>query len=531
MAGGHEAIVARIGDLREGEMREAKVGDTDVLLANVDGDYFAVAAACTHMGARLVDGILRRRRLICPWHHACFDVATGDVHEPPALDALPSYPVTLRGEDVVVTVPDDAPDRRQMPMAERSDADVRIFAILGGGAAGHAAAEALRQHGFGGRIVLISADPHLPYDRTIMSKDYLNGEGDRAWVPLRPDEFYAQHGIETMVDREVERVEVQDRAIHFASGGIFRYDALLVATGGTPRRLDVQQGADLPGVFTLRSYDDADAIIASMGGAAAAVVVGASFIGMEGASALTKRGLKVSVVAPEAVPFGRILGDRVGRMLQTVHEEQDVTFYLGKKVARIEGDGRVEAVVLESGERIPADLVIVGLGVSPATAVLRGIELQEDGSLKVDRWMRASVADALYAAGDIATFPLWPTWEHTRVEHWRTAQQHGRTAAQAMLKEGNGYMGVPIFWSLHFEQSIRYVGHTDAFDEIIYSGEPESRTFLAYYIKGGYVVAVSGSNRDRELAAVEELMRLQWMPSVAELRAGEIDLIALLAQA
>jgi len=530
VAEGHEAIVARIGDLGEGEMREAKVGDTDVLLANVDGDYFAVAAACTHMGARLADGILRKRRLICPWHHACFDIATGDVQEPPALDALPSYPVTLRGEDVVVTVPDDAPDRQQMPMVGQDSTDARTFAILGGGAAGHAAAEALRQHGFGGRIVLISADPHLPYDRTIMSKDYLNGDGDRSWVPLRPDDFYAQHGIETMVHREVERVEAQDRAIHFVDGEILRYDALLMATGGTPRPLGLP-GANLPGVFTLRSYDDADAIIASTGGAKAAVVIGASFIGMEGASALTKRGLKVSVVAPDAVPFESILGGRVGRMLQGVHEEQGVTFHLGKKVARIEGDERVEAVVLESGERIPADLVIVGLGVSPATAILRGIELQEDGSLKVDRRMCASAADALYAAGDIATFPLFPTWEHTRVEHWRTAQQHGRTAALAMLGEGYGYTGVPMFWSLQFAQSIRYVGHTEAFDEIIYSGEPESRTFLAFYIKGGYAVAVAGSNRDRELAVVEEMMRLQWMPSVAALRTGEVDLLAMLARA
>lgn len=517
------AVVAKVHELKDGDMKEVKVGETTVLLARLKGKFHAIGGICTHYGGNLAEGSCRGERVYCPWHMSAFNMVSGDLEEPPALDAVPRFEVRLEGEDVIVSVPEAAGDRRTQAMAQRNAAvDPRTFIILGTGAAGLAAAETLRQDGFQGRVVLITQEDRLPYDRPDLSKGYLEGANPQENLWLRPPEFFAVHDLEVLLEKKVTQVDAAAKAVTFADGATMKYDALLLATGGAARRLEVP-GAELANVFTLRSMADAGAIMAAAPKGAHAVIVGASFIGMETAGSLSKRGLKVTVVAPGPVPFQRILGPEIGRMWQQVLEENGVSFRLNARVARLEGRERVEAVILENGDRLPADLVIAGVGVKPATEMLQGVPLNPDGSVTVDQHLQAA-AD-LYAAGDIARFPDWRTGEPIRIEHWRLALQHGRVAAHNMAGKKVPFRDVPFFWSERLDIFFQYVGHASDWDEIIYQGDPASRKFLAFYVKGKRVLAVAGCQHEREMTAITELMRLDRLPSPEELRRGPVDFL------
>jgi NADPH-dependent 2,4-dienoyl-CoA reductase/sulfur reductase-like enzyme/nitrite reductase/ring-hydroxylating ferredoxin subunit len=524
-----EVQVVEVGALKDGEIKEIVVGETKVLLARAKGNYYAVGATCPHYGAPLAEGALCGERLICPWHHASFDVTTGDLLEPPALDALSRYGVRVDGGRVFVSLPDGAEDRRVPPMAERDDGrDGRVFVILGGGAAGYMAAQTLREEGFQGRVLMVTREDRLPYDRPNLSKDYLQGHAEPEWMPLRPDEFFAEHDIEVMRGREVTRVDAAARAITFSDGDTLQYDALLVATGGAPRKLPNQPDV-APNVFLLRSYADSDAIIAAAAPSARAVVIGASFIAMEVSSSLIERGCSVTVVAPQAVPFQMTLGTEIGEMFRRMHESHGVSFRLGASVARFEGASRIEAVTLGNGERLEADLVVVGVGVKPVTEFLEGVELAKDGGIVVDERLRA--ADGLYAAGDVANFPSAMSGlagERQRIEHWRTALQQGRVAARNMAGKETRYDSVPFFWTRQFDVSLGYVGHAEKWDEILFHGDLSAQNFLAFYVKGDRVLAVAAMNRDREMAALEGLMREGRTPAPDQLRGGAVGLAALL---
>jgi NADPH-dependent 2,4-dienoyl-CoA reductase/sulfur reductase-like enzyme len=289
---------------------------------------------------------------------------------------------------------------------------------------------------------------------------------------------------------------------------------LLVATGGKPRRLPFQQ-MDQENVFWLRSHDDSDAIVARAAEKARVVVIGASFIGMEVAASLRARGCRVTVVAPGAVPFEKTLGAEIGQLLQRLHELNGVTFKLGTSVSGFTGEKKLTSVILDNGERLDADFVVVGIGVKPATDFLDGLVLHQDGGVVVDEYMRA--ADGVYAAGDIAYFPNPLTGEAVRIEHWRTAMQQGRIAALNMVGKKAAYEGVPFFWTRQFDVGLLYVGHAKRWDEILYRGTVATRDFLAFYIEGGRVLAAAGMNRDQEMAAIEELMRLNQMPASDQL--------------
>ncbi len=524
---GKEVTVAGNDELRDGEMKQVSAGGTDILLARVDGRYHAVAAHCTHYGAPLAEGVLCNDRIVCPWHHACFNATTGDLEEPPALDALPHYEVRVEDESVIVAMPDEVVDRRTPAMAERdSSADARLFVILGGGAAGYAAAQALREDGFQGRVLVVTREDRPPYDRPNLSKDYLQGHAEPEWMPLRADEFYEEHEIEVLREKEVKRVRVAEREITFRDGETLHYDSLLVATGGTPRRLEIP-GSDLKGIFVLRSFGDADAIIEAVPHASHVVVIGASFIGMEAAASLAVRELSVTVVAPGEVPFEKTLGKEIGRLFQQVHEAHGVQFKLGASAVRFEGDEAVSAVVLDSGERIETKLVVIGVGVRPATDFLEGVSLQKDGGISVDAQMKAS--DHLYAAGDVAYFPSALTGERQRIEHWRTALQQGRIAAHNMAGVETAYQGVPFFWTNQFDAGLVYVGHAASWDEIIFQGDVSKQDFLAFYVKNNRVLAVAGMNHDQDMAAAEELMRLDRMPAPDQLGGKTVSLAELLA--
>lgn len=516
-----EITVAMTGEFKDGEMKQVSANGTDILLARIKGEYHAVGAHCAHYGAPLAEGALCGERLICPWHHASFDVTTGDLLEPPAFDALPRYEVRIEDQRVIAALPDEAIDRRTPPMAERdAGRDERTFVILGGGAAGYMAAQTLCEDGFQGRVLMITREDRLPYDRPNLSKDYLQGHAEPGWVPLRPDEFFTDHDIEVMRGKEVARVDAKAKIVSFKGGEQLAYDALLVAAGGEPRTLQIA-GSDLKNVLTLRSFADSDAIIAAAEQAKRAVV-----IGMEAAASLWERKLSVTVVAPDKVPFEKTLGAEVGQLFQHVHEARGVQFKLGVSAARFEGDDSVKRVVLDSGEALEADLVVVGVGVRPATDFLEGVELHNDGGVFVDRHLRA--ADGVYAAGDIAYFPSLLTGERQRIEHWRTAQQQGRAAAHNMVGKATEFDGVPFFWTRQFDAGLLYVGHAKGWDEIIYEGDVSARDFLAFYVLGNRVLAAAGMGRDRDMAALEELMRLGRMPTPARLRNGHVDFLELL---
>lgn len=523
-----EAVVANVNDLQDGEKKPVTVGETEVLLIRHNGDYFAIGAHCTHYKAPLADGVLSGDHVVCPWHNAYFSVTTGDQQEPPGLDALPRYAVKIDGDKVIVCVPEDAAPTRTPPMATYdANVDQRTFVILGAGAAGAHAAETLRVANFQGRIIMATQDDRLPYDRTWLSKDYFNGKVPREQIPLRSSEFYQDHGIEVWLNKPATRVDAQMKTIQFADGDTLVYDALLLATGGKPRQLKVP-GADLQNVFTLRSLSDCDRILETAKTAAHAVVIGSSFIGMETAAGLAQQGIKVTVVSPDSVPFEKTLGQEIGSVFQQVHEEQVVSFRLGRKVDRLEGTHKVAAAILDNGDRVPADMVIVGIGVQPATEFIDGIERHaKDHSILVDDYLQA--ADGLYAAGDIARYLDWRTDESTRVEHWRIAAQQGRIAAYNMAGKPTKFRAVPVFWTMQFKFPLRYVGHAEQWDELIVDGDLQKRQFIAFYVKDNQVLAAATSKRDTETAAISELMRLDQMPTLDQLRSG-INVVEYLVQ-
>lgn len=518
-----QAVVAQADELADGQMKQVSVEGTDVLLTRVDGQYHAVGAYCTHYGAPLATGVLSGTRVVCPWHHACFSVVSGDQEEPPGLDALPCFEVKVENGQVIVAVPEEATKQRVPGMAKPDPADQRVFAILGGGAAGAAAAEVLRQEGFKGRVVLIGAESFLPYDRTTMSKGYLAEREKQSGVrPSRSEAFYAEHGIEVLVGKRVAKVRVEARQIEFADEGTLHYDALLLATGATPRQLPVP-GAELDGVMTLRTPLDADRIAAAAQAGTKAVVIGSSFIGMECAAALRSRNVQVQVVAMEQVPFERVLGKEVGGLFKTIAEESGVVFHFNAQVDHLAGKGKVEKVVLKGGVELEADLVVVGAGVKPVTDYLEGVAKNPDGSVSVDEFMKVVGADRLYAAGDIAAFPDPLSGERIRIEHWRVAGQQGRVAARNMAGHATPFTQVPFFWTRQFNQNLRYVGHASSWDELVVDGDLGQKNFLAYYVKSGQVRAVAGAGRDKALCAIEECLRLRKMPALAALRAGGFD--------
>jgi apoptosis-inducing factor 3 len=510
--------------LQEGQMKPFELEGKSVLLARVAGQYYATGGKCAHYGAPLHEGLLRGHTVMCPWHHACYDIRSGERLEPPALNDLAHYPLRIENGMVIVALPQD---NKTEPQGKANPANQESFVIVGGGAAANAAAESLRRAGFGGKIIMLSAAPDAPLDRPNLSKDYLDGHAKPEWMPLRGDDWYAQRDIELRLNVQVRRLDPATQTLYLAQGESLHYDKLLLATGATPRTLSDVQGANLKGIYTLRSKADADAIIQAVETGKRVLVIGASFIGMEVAASLASgRDASVSVVAPEKIPFDRILGNEIGLMFQKEHESQGVQFYLGDTVAAFtEKDGAVSGVQLKSGKTLEADFVVVGIGVAPTTEFLRdsGLRLDEkDGSVRVDNHLQSSHAN-IFAAGDIARYG---DAAGTRIEHWRVAQQHGIVAAQNMLgKNQDVRERVPFFWTSQWGLTLNYVGHAEKWDEIIYRGSPEQKDFLAFYVSGGKLLAAAGCNRDQDLIAIEFLLQHNRLLSTDQMRDERFSLV------
>ncbi len=498
----HEVEVAVLEAVEPGGMKQVEVDGEKILLVR-DGDaVHAVGAVCPHAGGPLAEGVRNGDRIVCPWHKAAFCIRTGAVLDPPALDALQRYDVRLDVGRILIAGPAPAP--APPPAAP----DARRFVIIGAGGAGAVAAQTLREAGFAGQVVMLDPANRVPYDRTVLSKYALSGQKGAEKSPLQTQAFYREHGIERRT-AEVLRIDAQARRITCADGTVVDYDAALLATGGTPV-LPSFPGAGLGHVHTLRSRADADAILEQAERSRCAVVLGTSFIGMEVAASLRERGLDVTVVGKEAAPFAKQLGEQVGRAFVGLHERHGVAFRLGSGVASLEGEGQVSAVLLDSGERIAADLVVVGFGVKPAISYAEGLARREDGGVIVDATLRA--APGLYAAGDIASFPHRGDGAPIRVEHWRVAEQQGRVAALNMLGGAIRYDAVPVFWTIQYMKRLDYVGHAAEWDSVVLHGDLGKPEFLAYYVQDGRVAAAAGLGRDQDTAALVELlaMRRDW---------------------
>lgn len=523
-----EQAVCRTDELADGQMKDVRVGDTDVLLARVDGKYYALYPKCAHYQAPLEKGILHGHRLVCPWHNACFDVRSGHRLEAPALNGLSTHEVRIENDQVFVRLTTDKQSMTN-PLAAPDEANTETCVIIGSGGAGAFAAEALREGGFTGRIIMLTQSQEAPYDRPNCSKNYLQGKAPEEWMALRDDGFYKNYGIEIRTNQQVVSLDPATRQIELKSGETLTYDRALICSGGKPNRLPVP-GVDLGNVFTLRTLHDSKKIRNVSRKGKKVVIVGSSFIGLEAAMSLRKMGCEVAVVGQEIAPFEKILGERIGRVMQGWHEKEGITFHLGRNVERLEGKTTVNAVTLDNGEQIPADFVLLGIGVKPQTSFLKGIDLEPDGSVTTDQYLQ--VADGLFAAGDIARYPT-PDGPQ-RIEHWKVAGQQGHVAGLNMARlsrfrkpQGNEstametYQGVPFFWSNQQSKRINYIGYGGRFDEIIYEGNPETDDFfLAYYIKDKTVRAVAALKCDKDISAIRELMQLGYPPSVEAVRRG-----------
>jgi len=485
-------------ELEDGGMLLGHVGEEAVLVTRIGDEFFAVGAHCTHYHCPLIDGIVTDRTIRCPCHHACFDLRTGEALRAPAFDPLSCWVVEVRGDRLFVVNKRDEPKAPNIG-EPRADMPDRIV-IVGGGAAGFAAAEMLRRKNFAGSIVLLSNDAAPPVDRPNLSKDYLAGNASDDWVPLRPDSFYSENAIDLRLKTEVAHIDLGTREIALTDGQHVRYDRLLLATGAEPVRLWIPGSEEAP-IHSLRSLADCRAIIERAQNARRAIVLGASFIGLEVAAALRNRNIEVHVVAPERLPLERILGPEMGRFVQSIHEEHGVVFHLNETAISIAG----KKMKLKGGGVLEGDFVVAGIGVRPRIdlAVKAGIDV--DRGVVVSSCLETS-AKGIFAAGDIARWPDLHSGGSIRVEHWVVAERQGQTAALNMLGQREQFTAVPFFWSQHYDVPINYVGHAEIWDEIAVEGDVPGRDCVLRYKHQGRTLAIASIFRDRESLHAELAM-------------------------
>ncbi len=475
-----------LAELPDGAKLTGHVADEPVLLVRRGANVFAIGAHCTHYQGPLADGLIVDDTVRCPWHHACFDLRTGEALRAPALSPLDTWLVKQRDGKIFVR------EKRAQPGAKppvKSGVPDKIV-IVGGGAAGFAAAEMLRRQKYEGGIVILSSDDAPPVDRPNLSKDYLAGSAPEEWVPLRDANFYSENAIDLRLNATVAGINVGSREVALAHGDKLPFDRLLLATGAEPVRPSIP-GANPSDALVLRSLSDSRAIIERAKTAHRAVVLGASFIGLEVAASLRARDIEVHVVAPEERPMERILGPDLGRFVQSLHEQHGVVFHLRERPSGVEGN----RIKLTDGSVLEADLIVAGTGVRPRLDLAESAGLKVDRGVIVDPYLETS-SPGIFAAGDIARWPDAHTGEAIRVEHWVVAERQGQTAALNMLGRHERFDAVPFFWSQHYDIPINYVGHAEKWDELTVEGDIAAKDCLVRIRRAGRTLAVATIFRD-----------------------------------
>jgi apoptosis-inducing factor 3 len=481
-----------------GSTLAGKVGDDDVLLVRNEDRFFAVGPYCTHYHGALADGLVIGNTIRCPLHHACFSLETGEALRAPALDPVSCWRVEQRDGRVLVREKAEPPSSAPSTLRQNPSSIV----IVGGGAAGLAAADMLRREGYQNPVAIVSADEDAPVDRPNLSKDYLAGEAKDEWIPLWPPELYGERRIDLLLRTRVTSIDTASRTVTLENGSRREFGALLVATGADPVHLPVPGSQDGQ-ILYLRSFADSHRIVERARGATHVVVVGASFIGLEVSASLRARGLKVDVVAPEQLPLERIMGADIGRLVKRLHEAYGVVFHLGETVASIDG----RTINLSGGGTIDADFVVMGVGVRPSTALAERSGLPLDRGIVVNEFLETSVP-GIFAAGDVARWPDPHTGDRIRVEHWVVAERQGQVAARNMLGRRERFEAVPFFWSQHYDVTIRYVGHAERWDTTTVDGSLDAHGASVSYFSKGRRLAVATISRDRaSLEAEVELER------------------------
>uniref|UniRef100_A0A3Q0SIB2 AIF family member 3 n=1 Tax=Amphilophus citrinellus TaxID=61819 RepID=A0A3Q0SIB2_AMPCI len=455
-----EASVCHVKDLENGQMREVDLGSGRALLIKEHGEFTAMGHKCPHYGAPLVKGVLSKGHVRCPWHGACFNIATGDIEDFPGLDSLPIFQTSL------------------MSVCSSDGHHFLVNLLLG--PAGLVCAETLRQEGFTDRIVMCTMDKHPPYDRPKLSKSL---ESTAEQLRLRSTDFLQDHDIELLTEKEVVAIDVKTQSVIFEDGLRMEYRKLFIATGSKPKPMNYK-GKDVRNVFHLRTPEDANSI-ARLANNKNAVIVGTSFVGMEVAAALTDKAHSVSVIGIESVPFKKALGEKVGKAIMKLKE-----------------------VVLKSGKVLRADVCVIGAGSIPATGFLKqsGIHLDSKGFITVNKNMQTNV-DGVFAGGDIVMFPFPPrNNKKVNIPHWQMAHVHGRVAALSMMGRATEIKTVPYFWSAMFGKTIRYAGYGDGFDDVIIQGDLDELRFVAFYTRSEEVVSVASMNYDPIVSRVAEVL-------------------------
>ncbi|KAL8948252.1 MAG: hypothetical protein Q9222_005550 [Ikaeria aurantiellina] len=521
-------------DLKSGEKRELEVEGIEngkVLLARVGDSTHAMSPNCTHYGAPLKLGVLTPEgRLTCAWHGACFSVGTGDVEDAPALDPLAKFEVYeksgavyIKGEEATIKA------SRRSPNVKCTAAGKEKVVVVGGGSGAIGAVQALREQGFTGDITMISSEPNLPIDRTKLSKALI---ADKSKVEWRSQEWFDSASISTISD-EVSSIDFKSKSVATKAGKSFPYTKLILASGGTPKALPLPGFKELSNVFLLRTIPHVQAILGAIGEEKGkdVVIIGSSFIGMEVANALSSNN-NVTVVGMESAPLERVMGGEVGKIFKKLIEKNGVKFHMEAAVEAAkpskDDKSKVGSVSLKDGTNLPADLVVLGVGVSPATEYLKdnsAVQLEKDGSVKTNESFEVEGLPGVYAIGDIATYPYHGPGgdgKLTRIEHWNVAQNAGRSVAGSIAKPSVAPKPfIPVFWSAMGSQ-LRYCGNTpNGWDDLVLQGQPDEAKFAAFYGKEDTVVAVASMQMDPVMSQSAELMRRGKMLPLSELRKGK----------
>ena len=413
--------------------------------------------------------------------------------------------------------------------------DDKTFVIVGGGLTGAKAAATLREEGFGGRVVLVAEEDRLPYERPPLSKSYLAGESPFADAQVHDEAFYRDNDVELLRGTVATALDPGARTLSLSKGDALTYDRLLIATGAVPRRPPID-GADGPGVLTLRSVGDADAIKAAVSGGGRLVIIGAGWIGCEVAASARGLGAEVTVVEQAGTPLEAVLGPKLGAFFAELHREHGVRFHFGARLTEIVGqDGMVLAARTDDGEEHPAHDVLAAIGAAPRTGLAEaaGLEMADrahGGGIAVDEQLRTSDPD-IYAAGDVASFPHALFGTHLRVEHWANALNGGPAAARAMLGRDVTYDRVPYFFSDQYDLGMEYSGWAPAgsYDEVVIRGDAGKRQFISFWIKDGRVLAGMNVNVWDVTDPIQKLIRSKTQVNTEALADPHIPLESLVS--